>query len=514
MSTCSSISCDSGSLIDDELFGRNRNTVGKNIPYPFSPAKASRMNIPTRSRPGIQRSDHTSASVQQLEFDDISCASFYSSTSSATTASITISKQYQLLSRKESISPLKRSVQGSGLGSCLDLSTNVSIGCDTSSALTSPTRSSSSNNSRIKTVQFAPLSENLYIPIPSIDEMTEEEIEGTWFTTKDYERHRTSCQNILALMEQELQHQQQKLSPSTEGTKGEAMSSTFISIVKSIEEARGLEHRTKEGTQAIFRNRQQSIQAVLKEQKRLKIMYGSDENNVWKQTSGIATTYSMGTLMPLMDAIERAMYDAKVAAGVEFETISPKSCDKNTTSSILLDRRFVSESSTADCPPSNITSSRRIVSSSSALLNNQYDSINDSLHTLSSSTKRGYKPRPMPQRTPSSSLSTIPLGTHSQRNTPNRNVSYQVESAPPLTSQQQLREHSFNTPNASRMLSLDANSALRRSTHHAAYMKESLLLNTPSTSSHSKNTRTIRPSSNDIKGSNNGKGYSSRHIVV
>jgi hypothetical protein len=507
---CSSISCDSGSLSDDEFGQMNRKTVGTRGSYPFSPAKSSRMNLPTRSRPGIQRSDHTSASVQQLEFDD-SCASFYSSASTATTSSTTMSKQFRSLSRKESISPTKRSMHGS----CLDLSKSFSIGCDAASTNTSPTRSSSSNYSRKKVVQFAPLSENLYVPTPSLDEMTPEEIMSTWFASQDYDEQRLSNQKTVVMMEQELQQ-----------AAGEVTVTAFTSVIKAIEGSRGLEHRTKEGIRSIFRNRQQSIQAVLMEQEKQKKdpMIRSDQHVIWQQSAAIASAYSMETIMSILDAVERAMYDAKEADVVIsdptlFEIISPKSRYKrSTSSSVSLDQRFASELHNADGPPSNVARKPIDPPFTSSKYNN--DSISDSLHTLSSPTKRGYKPRPLPKRLSSSSSSTmIPLAL--RRNASNRNISFLTSAAaPPLHPVQTRGDHSLTGTNAASlhmpsgpMLAMDAASTLRHSNHRGANMKESLL-SLGSKSSHSKTAIPIRQNSNESKGSKSSKSYSSRQIVV
>ena len=514
MSVCSSISGNSGSLSDDEFGQMNRNAVGnKSCTYPFSPPKSSRMNFPTRSRPGVQRSDHTSASVQQLEFDD-SCASFYSSASSATASSNTMSTQFRSLSRKESISPLKRSSIHS---TCLDMSKSISTGCcDTASTHTSPTRSSSSNNS-IRAVRFAPLSENLYVPTPCLDEMTKEEIESAWFSSKDYEEQRIDYQRIVVQMEQEMQL----------STGGEITTAAFTSAVKAIEGARGLEHRTKVGTRTIFQNRQQSIQAVLKEQEHQNkdFIIRTDRNVLWKQTStsAIATAYSMETMMSVLDAVERAMYDAKEADVVIsdptlYELISPRSRNKRSisSSSFSLNHRFASETHNSDIPPSNVSRKPVTRSSSNALMNsNQRDCISDSLHTMSALKKRGYQPRPTPQRTPSSSFSSL-MPSGARRNTLNRNLSFRTAfgtTAPPLPSIQSRGEHSLAS--STKMLSLDtAASALCLSNHrHMAHNKESLL-QMRSKSSHSKSTTPSRQNSNDSNRGNNSRSYSTRHIVV
>ena len=376
MSACSSISGNSGSRNDEGSSQLNRNTMEKNSWY--SPAKASR-RASSRSRPGIQRSDHSSASVQQLELDD--CASFHSFSSHATTSTATTASKS--LSRKHSIHPLKPCASAHG-NSFLDLNKSYHVGCDTSSIHTSPTRSSSSYNSRNKSVHFAPESENLYIPVPNLDETTTEEIDGRWFSTTEYEQQRSSFKGLVKLMEQELMRQSEETStPAVEIT-----ASSFTSVIKKFEGARGLEHRTNDGTKIILHRRQNSIQAVLREQERQR----NDQQAVWNQTASIATAYSMETIVSVLDAVERAVYDAKEADIVVsdpklFELISPKSRRKSSTISIP-----------RGAPLSDGPRLPRVSSKTS---------ISDSLHSLSSPTKRGYQPRPLPKRQPSSASTML-----------------------------------------------------------------------------------------------------------
>jgi hypothetical protein len=440
-----------------------------------------------------------------------------------------MSQQFRSLSRKESISPKKRS---SGThGNWLDVNKNFSIGCDMASTNTSPTQSSSSHFSTKKVVYFAPTSEILYVPIPSRDEMTKEEINETWFTSKDYEVQRIANQETIALMEQEIKRQ----------TEGDVTVAALSSVVQSIEGARGLEPRTKVMTQNIFRNRQQSIQAVLKEQELAKQKNYSpiDQQVACDVDSAIASAYSIETMISVLDAVERAVHDAKeadilISDPTIFEIISPKSRNKRSMSSTgLRDQRFASE-------PSNVLRKACTAPKQSEIqLTYNYESINDSLHTLSSPTKRGYKPRPLPQRLSSSSLPSMTRNPSTARPVmSNRNASFRIittttkPSLPPLQSRENhpsligghsvSKIHTLSGLTSLSMVHSTMAPTVRQLNHRIVTKKESsslLSLSRCSKSSHSVTTAImvtpVRHNSNESKRSNNtSKSHSSRQIVV
>jgi hypothetical protein len=247
----------------------------------------SRRHAQHSSRPGVQRSDHSSASVMQLDIDN-SCHSFYS------VSSASMVKHISTLTRKESVRP----------GSCLDFN-NGSISRKNNSVVVTTSPSIHTVTSKKTVVRFAPSSEILYIPIPSRIDLSMMEIENKWYTSKDYEVQRLSNETILYLMEQEIQ----KLSGNDSIT-----AITFSSFIGNVQGARGLEQRTKLGATICYQNRQKSIQAVLQEQK---YQNQNGEYDDYSKTKiqqqleqRLATVYSKETMLATQDAIERAIFDA------------------------------------------------------------------------------------------------------------------------------------------------------------------------------------------------------------
>lgn len=390
MSDCSSISsCSLDSSTDEYDLKPN-----SSLSYLFSPIKST-THIPTqstRSRPGIHRSDHTAASVRQLDLND-SCHSFHSVSTPSTTASQIQQRTqpFQSLYRKESV---RHGSFKSDSSFSLNISTHMN---DLPSSL-----------GKKSVVQFAPVSETLYIPVPARCDLSIEEIEDTWFTKKDYEEQRESYRSCVKIMEK-------KLSNTEEG------STNLSDVVKSIDGARGLEHRIKDGAERLFQTRQQSIQAVLREQQKLfkERSYNMDhegriEFKSAQFTQQIANVYAFETATAILDARERGIEDAKEAGIIDPDapTHAPKRRFKASNLSAL-DRRFAPPT-IKDSVPANVTRSNS-------------NELGESLHTLSSSPKqRGTRSRLNPiSRQPSMAL------TNARTRVSNNTISY----LPPATSE-------------------------------------------------------------------------------
>jgi hypothetical protein len=114
MSECSSISSKSNCNSSGSSFGdvnpkhHQHHLNITNSSYHCRTVKSRSPRHTRRSRPGIQRSDHSSASVMQLDIDD-SCHSFCS------ISSLSSNKPIPTLTRRESVR------QQSHYGRCLDL---------------------------------------------------------------------------------------------------------------------------------------------------------------------------------------------------------------------------------------------------------------------------------------------------------------------------------------------------------------------------------------------------------
>jgi hypothetical protein len=278
MSVCSSIS--SGSSCDSRL------------PYSNGDVSSRQIQPYQRSRPGIQRSDHTSASVQ-LELDD--------SRHSILSLSTGASAYYPNLVRKESVRSICNSIcQTKNQGMRHIVPSSLSI---------KNQKGGGKLELRLKrktVVRFAPPSEILWIPIPSLTELSLRRVAATWYSSKEYDEQKIHDSNIIFLMEQELENSSTK---------------TIGEVVKTIEGARGLEQRTTYGDKKCKRNRQNSIQAVLKQQDELSkersflIEYNEWNGQTEKQFENrLASTYGEQTVAAKHDALKRAKCDAKEAA--------------------------------------------------------------------------------------------------------------------------------------------------------------------------------------------------------
>jgi hypothetical protein len=278
MSVCSSIS--SGSSCGSRmLYGNSNGDLSARNKQPYQ-----------RSRPGIQRSDHTAASVLELD------GSRHSILSLSTGASA----YFPNLVRKESVRSICSSIcQTKNQSKSHLVPSSLSIkdqkgGCKMKS-----------RNGRKRVVRFAPPSEILWIPISSLVEMSSREVAATWYSSKEYDEQRIHDSNIVFLMEQELEN---------------SSTMTLGAVVRTIEGSRGLEQRTTCGERRCKRNRQNSIKAVLTQQDELSkersflIEYNEWNNQKEKQFEHrLASMYCKQTESAKQDALKRAKYDAKEA---------------------------------------------------------------------------------------------------------------------------------------------------------------------------------------------------------
>jgi hypothetical protein len=313
-----------------------------------------------RSRPGIQRSDHTSASVR-IELDD-------SRHSLVTMSAAPI--HFPNLIRKESVQSKNNRICGDSTPSC---SKSLDV---------VPPRTSFNRDITIlprltkkKIVRFAPSSEILYIPIPSMVDISFKQAAATWYSSKDYDEQRISNRSIVYLIEQELQQ------PTT---------TTIISAIQRVEGARGLEQRTIDGAQICYNNRQQSIQAVLREQERLNrertFLIEYKEWNTMKEIEfeeRIAAAYGAPSALAKQEAIDRAIHDANVVTAIQdglkngLMHVAAVSVEPSTNRQFLRDKRFYSSPIILNDAPINV--SRDTFRNDAKL-----KTMCDSLHTLSS----------------------------------------------------------------------------------------------------------------------------------
>jgi hypothetical protein len=164
----------------------------------------------------------------------------------------------------------------------------------------SPVKTSRKRNS---VVRFVPDSEILYIPVPSLSEMSKKQVAACWWSPDEFDELRIKYKSVVHLMEQS--------SPENR---------------EAIEGSRGLEQRTEEGAWKYFTVKRAAANAVFVEQNRQRRHRKHQRLNPVLEavcTQSIAAAYTPETLTAVNEALRRAKHDAKEARKIRLRRNKP-----------------------------------------------------------------------------------------------------------------------------------------------------------------------------------------------